>query len=415
MKKTLCVISLVYSFLAFGIEENSMSLQDFINHFESTFIYKEPSYSYKIQGKSDYYGSYTNNIETHLISGYYIGKDEQVDVKIKDINKNNDEVDVLRGFIKDNEVFHYNSLNEPFKFIFVDSRESTLKNKIGTFLFFDDLSLCVYGRFYGDRKSLSDILKEEKNVDYSITNDVLDGKGVIYGQIKTEYGTYKLWLDPEKGYCPRKIIIEKKVGDRTFWNKIGDSRGPRPEGLVQTALWESLTSSVITAYPITIKEVNGHFFPVEINIVRRNEYESGIYSVLRQKIVKFDVTLKPDYEKLGAFKYAHGEVPDGTGVIFEDKRGMSGVEYEWFNGEIKTKIDKAFLDELDKTVESDKAEKTSAVELAKIESVKSETPKTTNLPKEDSNVKLIISIVIASIALLVTIFGIIKLYPRKKL
>ena len=179
----------------------------------------------------------------------------------------------------------------------------------------------MYGRFLGDRISISDIIKEEKNIDYSIKNDVLGLENVIYGRINTEYGTYKIWLDPEKGYCPIKIIIEKKVGDLGYGSKIGAPLGQKPEGL-NTTIWERITSSVITAYPITITEVGGHYFPTEANIVRRNEYESGAYNEFSQKIVKSDITLSPDYEKLGAFKYAYDEVPDGTKVYFEDNRGV---------------------------------------------------------------------------------------------
>ena len=145
------------------------------------------------------------------------------------------------------------------------------------------------------------------------------------------------------------------MGDLGYGSKIGAPLGQKPEGL-NTTIWERITSSVITAYPITITEVGGHYFPTEANIVRRNEYESGAYNEFSQKIVKSDITLSPDYEKLGAFKYAYDEVPDGTKVYFEDNRGISGVEYEWFRGKIRAKVDELFLDEVDNQIELLKSE-----------------------------------------------------------
>ncbi len=192
----------------------------------------------------------------------------------------------------------------------------------------------------GMRQGSLSLRKEMENI---------DGNKTYVLEATNKYGKQIIWIDPEHGYNPRRmqLIIE---ADNTFIN--GTPLGASPEeakpGERTNTPRASIKSMEIILDKIEIEKINDQFLPISANINITTQYSTGEIIKTKSTHKRTNINLDPDFDTAGAFEL---DVPDGTQVYYIGDLDFGGVEYEWFEGKPRTKIDEKFLDSLDKQIE----------------------------------------------------------------
>lgn len=248
-----------------------------------------------------------------------------------------------------------------------ESRQS-LGPDLGSGRFLDGLT------YYGD-KSFVETMREAPSLRLREKMENVDGHATYVLEADTKYGKHILWIDPEYGFNPRRMVIRKKIGDFHQKSKLGVAPPPLRPGLNAMIPWCAKVRTELTVESIEIEKVGEVFVPVSAKITNHVEYENGQFTEVTTTCKRTDIDFNSDFEAMMEAFLAN--IPNGTRVFFLDERGISGVRYEWFNGKVRSKVDEVFLDDLDNEIEQLKNE-------AKAESTA--TDKKTEISREESAV-----------------------------
>ena len=74
------------------------------------------------------------------------------------------------------------------------------------------------GYFAQDGKSVVEILRSSPDLSILRTDEVVDNMQCVVIQGTSGYGSYTLWLDPNAGYLPRRVLVTKQKDH--FWSEV---------------------------------------------------------------------------------------------------------------------------------------------------------------------------------------------------
>ena len=178
--------------------------------------------------------------------------------------------------------------------------------------------------------SMIAVLKMSNSTKVRKQMEVVDGRRTYVLEAQTPYGHHTLWLDPDHGFYPKRIVIEKQPGDlmddKPLAMTADQSRAYHDPFYPDAPLKQFR----ITVAPITVEAVDGLYFPTSATIEIVRTYTDGREVTARITYECNHIDLKPDFEAIGAFRL---DVPDGIPVFFmDDPRADAGIRYEWRDG-----------------------------------------------------------------------------------
>jgi hypothetical protein len=146
------------------------------------------------------------------------------------------------------------------------------------------------------------------------------------------YGRHRAWFDPDAGFLPRLVEVEKAGSDifgtttvaalrieaplNTFW----------PGGVIERVV-ENIAN-------VEIKEFDSAFIPVAFDFTQTRCYADGTSATQRTEFRVSDVDFDPTYAP-SDFKVTVA-IPDGTPVAM---LGVPQILYEWRDGGITKLVD----------------------------------------------------------------------------
>jgi len=152
-----------------------------------------------------------------------------------------------------------------------------------------------------------------------IGEETLSGSLCYIVEAKTKYGTYTVWIAPEKGYNALKYIVRKSGSDI-----LRDNIHIKDQGITE---WTEVVDA------IDVQNIDGVFIPVSGRLTGKAKAGEDWESTNHVAVKRNEIVLSPDFQAMGAFKI---NLPDGTLVNLAD---TPGVRYTW------SKDKKFFVDE----------------------------------------------------------------------
>ena len=142
-----------------------------------------------------------------------------------------------------------------------------------------------------------------------IGEETLSGSLCYIVEAKTKYGTYTVWIAPEKGYNALKYIVRKSGSDI-----LRDNIHIKDQGITE---WAEIVDA------IDVQNIDGVFIPVSGRLTGKAKAGGDWERTTHVAVKRSEIVLRPDFEALGAFKI---NLPHGTLVHLED---TPGVSYKW--------------------------------------------------------------------------------------
>ena len=171
----------------------------------------------------------------------------------------------------------------------------------------------ILGFLYGDVERFDSILRQADSIS---VRDELErvGSGDCYViDAKTKHGTYKIWLDPERGYGIAKADLHK--GPKDLWYG-------RPLDYFTHAPY---MPNVISIRNVRFESIEGIWVPMEVDFrVDSKDFKGSnrsLVSNVHHKVT--DLLLNPDHDALGSFV---PDIKNGTTVRI---LGVPGIKYKW--------------------------------------------------------------------------------------
>jgi len=173
-----------------------------------------------------------------------------------------------------------------------------------------------------DVQPIATILKNAEGVVLLERMEDVDGSACHVIEGRTDHGTYKLWIDPERDYRLRRAIVDKGPG-HPYFGKIISTQVPEDQE-------DRTTASVhIELSDVRLEKIGGRFIPVAETETTTTRRVSGKESHSRIVVTRSQIDRSPDFEKLGAF--VMDEVPEGTRLTSFDLDDPT-YAYEWHDG-----------------------------------------------------------------------------------
>jgi len=158
----------------------------------------------------------------------------------------------------------------------------------------------------GDFERFDRILREAKDALPAPRLETVGGSECYVLELPTKRGKYQVWIDPNHGYLPAKLTVERKAGEQ-----IED---PQYAG----------KSMVFSLEKVRFQQVDDVWVPVEADMQITTEAKPP---TIRWHCKRTKVTLNPDHNALKSF--VPDDIPDGARVqIGEEPR----AEYVWRGG-----------------------------------------------------------------------------------
>jgi hypothetical protein len=202
----------------------------------------------------------------------------------------------------------------------------------------DALSLAGY--MLGDKKPLAEILAEESSVLHAQPSmQVVNGFPTYVLEATTPYGHYTVWMDPNCGCSPRRVIVERGPKD-LYGGKPVSTPPPKPiPGARRVNPMERRPTRERARFELDIlkiKEIGGGFMVTEGATTIIHEYSEG--SIERtHSVCKFNfVDLNPDFNDIpDAFVL---DAPNGRRVFDLD---FPGARFVWQDGKMVSLVVKS--------------------------------------------------------------------------
>lgn len=193
------------------------------------------------------------------------------------------------------------------------------------------------GYMLGDSKPLAKILTEESSVLHTRPSmQMVNGFPTYVLEATTPYGHYTVWMDPNCGYSPRRVIVER--GPKDLYGGKAVSTPPRPPipGARRVNPLEHRPTRERARFVLDIlkiKEIGGDFFATEGAATTIHVYDDGSIEEFHSVCERILVDLDPDFNDIpDAFVL---DVPDGTRVFDVD---FPAGKFKWQNGKMVSLI-----------------------------------------------------------------------------
>jgi len=198
-----------------------------------------------------------------------------------------------------------------------------------------------------DQQTLPEVLRGSTSMQLRDQMEVIDGHPTYVLEAVGSYGRHVLWLDPEYGFNPRRIVVQKRPDD-LFDGKPLNTPVKYKASQMPAIPVSGKVRVDVTVNSIEISEVDGIFVAtgaeIEVSHVYANGKRTGVHVHHRRENIDFT----PDFEAMSAFLM---NAPNGTEVSYRDGSG-GGIEYEWRDGRVVPAVDMSDLARLDKAVDA---------------------------------------------------------------
>jgi len=212
----------------------------------------------------------------------------------------------------------------------------------------------LMGIFFGDDKRVDSILQQADTMSLRNNMEVVGGSDCYIIDAVTQYGKYAVWIDPQHGYNIAKAEVQKKGTDLAWSDNPLNGREKQPQGKrIYVGSNPPPTEKKALSFSIEnvrFEKVNNVWVPMEADYQYIKTYQGNRAITVKRHHKRTKIDLEPDFETLGAFV---PDIPEGTKVLLE---GVPGIEYEWFNGKARAKIDDLVIDYMDDQIEQMKYE-----------------------------------------------------------
>lgn len=278
--------------------------------------------------------------------------ENKMSVTLKEFIKSNEtsrDGQYIRSLELDNELAAYDGKSgEPPDSLQIKSIEdTTITERLSR-----NMGICKYleGRAWGGL-SIAEVMQHGPSLKLRDEMESINGHQTYVLEAQTEQDTYVLWLDPEYGFNPRKVEMRRVL-----------------EGEPESS--ESERHLLIDG--VNIEKVDGKYIIMSADIRYNREDPDGgeKQRSYEYSIKRANVNYNPDFDSV--IEDFWKGVPDGTPVFYQDERRFQGVKYEWVNGQVRPKVDEAFLGQLEQGIEAAKVETTARLPEQAAESTKTE-------------------------------------------
>ena len=203
------------------------------------------------------------------------------------------------------------------------------------------------GYIPGDQeKPLWQILQSASTLRVRDTMETVGSHQTYVLEAETEHGRYTLWIDPEHGFNPRRIVVERQGGHLLDGRVL--SSPPLKPAKAGNALFPTvpLKGHRVVLDSVEIERIGDTFVPTEAKISLTRTYSSDEKVVFTTSYKRTGIDLDPDFEAIGdAFVL---DVSDGTAVLNVD---LQMIKYQWQGGKVVPLIDQSHLDMIENTIE----------------------------------------------------------------
>ena len=194
-----------------------------------------------------------------------------------------------------------------------------------------DKALALAGYMQGDLKPLAEILAKESSVIHTLPSmQMVNGFPTYVLEATTPYGQYSVWMDPNCGYSPRRVIVERGPKDLYDGRPVST---PPPPGLVpsgnQMVPRPTLKHVRFVLEISKIEEIDGDFMTTKGSTISSTVFSDGSKEESHGVCEFTLIDLDPDFNKIpDAFVLG---VPDGTQVYNMD---FPEGRFKWQNGKM---------------------------------------------------------------------------------
>lgn len=170
----------------------------------------------------------------------------------------------------------------------------------------------------GSAPKMVDVMSESDSLEI-IGQETLSGTSCFILEAKTKYGTFTVWIAPEKGYNALKYIVRKSGRDI-----LRDDIHIEDQGITE---WVEVVDS------IDVRKIDGVFVPISGKLTGKTKAGDDWERTTHVKVKRSEIVLNPDFKALGAFKISF---PEGTEVTHED---IPGLRFRWTKGKFVPDMD----------------------------------------------------------------------------
>jgi len=192
-------------------------------------------------------------------------------------------------------------------------------------------ALALAGYMLGDKKPLAEILAEESSVLHTQPSmQMVNGFPTYVLEATTPYGHNTVWMDPNCGYTPRRVIVERGPEDLYGGKPVSAPPAPPIPGLTPLSPPRPpLERARFVLDILKIKEIGGGFMATEGTTTLTLVYSDGSIKKTHGACELTLVDLHPDFNNVpDAFVL---DVPDGTRVFDDD---FPAGKFKWQNGKM---------------------------------------------------------------------------------
>jgi len=171
----------------------------------------------------------------------------------------------------------------------------------------------LHGRMsgIGSAPKMVEVMSDSDSLNL-LGQETLGGSLCYIVEAKTKYGTFTVWIAPEKGYNALKYIVRKSGHDI-----LRDDIHIEDQGITE---WVEVVDS------IDVRKIDGVFVPISGKLTGKTKAGDDWERTTHVKVKRSEIVLNPDFKALGAFKISF---PEGTEVTHED---IPGLRFRWTKG-----------------------------------------------------------------------------------
>lgn len=193
-------------------------------------------------------------------------------------------------------------------------------------------------------KGIIDLIPEAQGVRLLSETEKINGTETLIVEFETQYGTHKLWLAPDYGLLPVRIQVAREEGDLFNGQAIGTPPPQSSPEAIHTWPQATITSNHVLVTINEFTKIGEVFVPTSASIENIINYATGEQVVSHTEHRRSSIQLEPEFAAMGAFKL---DVPNATPAAFLDERGITGLHYQWSDGEIVPVADTLVFDKID--------------------------------------------------------------------
>lgn len=185
--------------------------------------------------------------------------------------------------------------------------------EIDSMLAYEDALSKSFGYLNGDIERFDRILQDAEPGQISVKEKMEDINGTAHYVIEaeTKSGSYRIWLNPEKGYNFSKAILVKKPGDYLMGKKDNVLPGCTMRFVIENQ---------------EFRQVDGVWVPAKATAKMNDTFPDNGHVKINMEIELISMLINPDHDALDSFSI--DDIKEGSLTVIE---GVPG-DFRWNNG-----------------------------------------------------------------------------------